>query len=84
MDPNQPSENPEPLIGRYANYFEIGFNAYEFVLDFGQLYEGSGVARHTRIVTCAAYAKALSRLLSETVERFEGTHGTVSSEPVAD
>ncbi len=29
------------LEGRYANYFEIGHNAFEFVLDLGQLYFGS-------------------------------------------
>jgi hypothetical protein len=30
----------EPPEGRYANYFQIGHNAFEFIIDFGQGYEG--------------------------------------------
>ena len=26
------------IEGRYANYFKVGYNAFEFVLDFGQYY----------------------------------------------
>ncbi len=26
------------LEGRYANYFKVGYNAFEFLLDFGQFY----------------------------------------------
>jgi hypothetical protein len=26
------------LEGKYANYFKVGHNAFEFILDFGQLY----------------------------------------------
>ena len=50
----------ERLTGRYSNYFKVGFNQYEFSLDFGQLYSGPGPARfHTRIVTIPVYAKSM-------------------------
>ena len=48
--------------GVYSNHFKIGYNAFEFVLDFGQSYEeDKPEARHTRIVTGPAYAKALAK-----------------------
>jgi len=33
-DPQETSK----IEGRYANYFKVGHNAFEFVLDFGQYY----------------------------------------------
>jgi hypothetical protein len=51
--------------GRYANYFQIGFNAYEFILDFGQQYPPDAERIHTRIVT----SPPLARSLLETLER---------------
>lgn len=66
------------LEGRYANYFKIGHNAFEFVLDFGQCYGGSGKAKlHTRIVTSPNYAKALLETLGESIERYEETFGVI-------
>ena len=50
----QDGKKPE---GRYANYFKIGHNAFEFVLDFGQLYPENGQEQiHTRIITSPIYA----------------------------
>jgi hypothetical protein len=55
-----------PLEGQYANYFKIGYNAYEFVIDFGQYYSESEDAHiQTRIVTSPAYAKALLNTLQD-------------------
>ena len=31
----------DKLEGRYANYFKVGHNEFEFVMEFGQFYEGS-------------------------------------------
>ena len=46
---------------RWANYFEVGYNAYEVVLHFGQFYAHNGdVQWHTRIVTHPAYAAHLA------------------------
>ena len=69
------------LEGRYANYFTVGHNAFEFVLDFGQFYpEGAEARLHTRIVTSPIYAKALFRVLLESIERYEKTFGGISKE----
>ncbi len=50
--------------GRYANYFEVGYNAFEFLLDFGQCFpESDNCGPHTRIITTPSYAKALLETL---------------------
>lgn len=70
------------LEGRYANHFEVGHNAFEFVIDFGQAYDHAGAARsHTRIVTSPFYAKALIEMLSESMRSYENRFGE-TVEPV--
>ncbi len=73
--------NHEPdLEGRYANYFKIGYNAFEFLLDFGQLYnEGEKAQFHTRIIISPVYAKTLLRLLQDSIEQHEQAFGTITS-----
>lgn len=62
--------------GCYANYVRVGHNAFEFVLEFGQVYEGLGPrVMHTRIVTTPAYAKAMVKTLRTAIEEFEATYG---------
>ena len=69
------------LEGRYANYFKIGYNAFEFVIDFGQYYsENDQTELCTRIVTSPVYAKALLKTLKYSIETFETTHGGISEE----
>jgi hypothetical protein len=66
------------LEGRYANYFEVGHNQAEFIIDFGQFYrQGNAPTFHTRIVTGPVYAKALTRLLSEAIARHEESFGLI-------
>ena len=73
----------EHLEGRYANYFEIGFTALEFLFDFGQFDEDSGAAiRHTRIITNPASAKTFLKMLKEVVTEYETSVGkTGEAEP---
>ncbi|UCE07445.1 MAG: DUF3467 domain-containing protein [bacterium] len=60
------------LEGRYANYFKVGHNAFEFVIDFGQYYpENEGAELYTRVITSPAYAKAFLGSLKESIERYE-------------
>jgi hypothetical protein len=60
------------LEGKYVNYFKVGHNAFEFVLDFGQSYlENEDPQIHTRIVTSPAYAKALLETLRESLAQYE-------------
>jgi hypothetical protein len=65
--------------GRYANYFEVGHNAFEFVLDFGQLYAGESKQGqfHTRIVTAPVYANTLLKTLQGSIDRYEETFGVI-------
>jgi hypothetical protein len=53
------------LEAKYANYFEIGFNQFELVIDFGQMYSPDSIpALHTRMITSPSYGRALLELLS--------------------
>lgn len=64
--------------GLYANYFEVGQTAFEFVIDFGHLYRGQAPsACHTRIVTSPTYARALLQTLSEALAQ----HGQRFGDP---
>lgn len=70
------------LEGRYANYFKIGHNAYEFVIDFGQSYEDNSDREtiHSRIVTSPVYAKHLLSILSHAVGQYEADHGAIDEQ----
>jgi hypothetical protein len=57
-----------PRESRYANYFEIGFNPHEVIIDCGQYYAGDAKPLiHTRLITSPAYAQSLLELLRETL-----------------
>ncbi len=69
------------LEGKYANYFQIGHNAFEFVVDFGQVYsDGQQEQIHTRIVTGPSYAKEFLELLEQSVEQYEEHFGPIMRE----
>lgn len=54
--------------GRYANYFKVGYNSLEVVLEFGESFSDGAQARvHTRIVTHPVYARAFLALLDDAV-----------------
>jgi hypothetical protein len=70
----------QELEGRYANYFKVGYNAFEFVLDFGQSYtEGEGAQLHTRIITSPNYAKALLECLCDCIDKYEQDFGLIAN-----
>lgn len=78
------NESPPPpethdLEGRYANCFKIGYNAFEFLLDFGQAYnENQRAPFHTRIITSPIYAKTLLKLLQDSIAQYERNFGVIS------
>jgi hypothetical protein len=81
---DKPLHPAEQLEGRYANYFQVGHNAFEILLDFGQFYPENVAARfHTRIITGPAYAKVLSKTLRGCIDQYEQTFGVIpeDSEP---
>ena len=65
---------------RYANYFEVGHNAFEFIFDFGQYYPDTECAQmHSRLVMGPVYAKLLADLLKGAIQRFEEANGAIHS-----
>jgi hypothetical protein len=72
------AQTSQPPEGRYANYFEVGHNAFEFVLDFGQQYPGNPDAQiHSRIITAPPYVKALLATLTASLSRYESHFGPI-------
>ena len=69
-----------PLEGRYANYFKIGYNAFELIIDFGQCYADNEEPQlHTRIITSPAYGKAVLKALRDSLDQFEKIYGPIGS-----
>ena len=62
---------------RYSNYVEIGHNAFEVVLDFGQLYNSAERTIHSRIVMGPAYAKELLSTLERCLAQYEQDFGPI-------
>jgi hypothetical protein len=61
----------------YANYFEVGHTAYEFVIEFGETYAATPCTCHTRIVTSPTYALELLDVLERAVRRYQSRFGPV-------
>ncbi len=77
-DAQQDQSGGEPEA-RYANYFHVGFNAFEVVLGFGQHYEGVNPPRmNSRIIAAPVYAKALLGLLSAAIADYEKAYGEIA------
>ena len=67
-------------LARYANQFEVGYNAFEFLFDFSQNYANGDLDKtaHARIVTVPAYAKVFLAVLSRTISEYEAQFGKIS------
>jgi hypothetical protein len=62
----------------YANCIRVGHNAFEFLLDFGQLSEAGEPATSTmKIVINPQFAKALRETLDEAIREYEQTFGVI-------
>lgn len=57
--------------GRYANFFQIGHNTFEFLIEFGQ----QDGPIHTRIYVNPQHARVLSDLLVKALYQHEKTSG---------
>lgn len=76
MPKDTAGDRPAPEA-RYANYCEVGHNAFEFVLDFGQAYDDERVSCHSRMVMSPAYAKSLSETLADAIDAYEREYGPI-------
>lgn len=63
---------------RYANTLEVGFNAFEFLLDLGHMFgpDPEGVM-HTRIVTTPFFARDFLSVLAHSVGEYETAFGAI-------
>jgi hypothetical protein len=59
----------------YSNFFKVGFNAAEFLVDFGRQFEGAEERFFVRIITSPIHAKALAQLLDVSVREYEERFG---------
>ncbi|MDZ3832299.1 MAG: hypothetical protein U0S50_10825 [Sphingopyxis sp.] len=71
-----------PAASLYVNYFELGHNPYEFLIELGQYRPsastgGGAIGIHTRLAIAPPYAKLLSQLLSNAVCEHESEHGKI-------
>jgi len=67
--------------GKYANFFKVGHNAVEFVIDFGQFYSENDQAElYSRIITHPIYAKELLVTLHEAIAQYEQTFGNIKDQ----
>lgn len=77
---NDLKDNP-PREGHYANYLQIGFNCYEFVLDFGQNFADNGAPfLHSRIITSPTYLKYLLETVNNSLNRYERDFGVIQTD----
>jgi hypothetical protein len=64
----------------YANNFEVGNNAFEFVIVFGEVYDGDGAkVWHGRVVSAPVPAKLLCDLLHRALEEYEREFGPIAA-----
>jgi hypothetical protein len=74
------TEDRSQLDAKYSNYFMVGHNAFEFLLDFGNSYPENEKAHfHTRVITSPYCAKALLALFREAIDQYERTFGSIRS-----
>lgn len=64
----------------YANYFRVGFNAAEVLIDFGRHFEDEEARFYQRIITNPSSAKTLLRLLRESIDGYEEKFDTIREE----
>ena len=69
--------------GRYANYFEVGHNAFEFVLDFGQAFENEPVRIYLRVIATPDSARRLWKVLQDALDKYHNTFGTLTKDDIA-
>ena len=66
------------LQGRYANCFRVGYNAFEFMIDFAQAASENRVVQlHTRIIINPAYSRTLLQLLGKSIGEYEQAYGRI-------
>jgi hypothetical protein len=68
----------ECVSARYTNYFRVGHNAVEFVLEFGVAYDEGSESLHTHLIISPAYATDLSEVLRKSLKEHEARYGHIT------
>lgn len=74
---SNPTDDDFGLEARYVNFFKVGQNATEFLLQFGQFHPGAELLWLTRIVMSPSFVKELLRLVTESVNLHEAQYGAI-------
>jgi len=75
------SSRKDKIEGKYANYINVGHNAYEFLFDFGQSFSENDEAElSVRVITSPFYAKAFLTTLKESIAAYERTYGIIEKD----
>jgi hypothetical protein len=75
--PSDDSAKAGPPARKYTNYFQAGFNEFEFVIDFGEFYSDQvDPVLHTGFITSPEYAQRLCDLLRDTLRDYHDQFGT--------
>lgn len=72
-----PLDRVDTLEARYANTFRTAYNRDEFIIDAGQSVDNEEHF-YLRIISSPCYALELSRLLTESLERYREAYGPVA------
>jgi hypothetical protein len=76
--PKSESRGRKAPLARYANFFEVSHNAFEFLIDFGQFQPDTrSVQWHSRMATGPTHAKLFLAVLHNALVRFEDEHGKI-------
>ncbi len=82
MDEDNPIwDGVDEAEARYANSFRVGYNAFEILLDFGQVSSQTGRPKlQSRIITNPALATALFNMLEESLKQYRIEFGPIPEE----
>ena len=74
------SDFRKSIEGKYANYFKVGYNAFEFVIDFGQNYSENDQAElNTRVILTPAFVRLLNEYLGDCIQKYEKKFGRIQN-----
>ena len=84
QSPSPPPCAPQMISALYVNYFEVGHNPFEFLIDLGQ-YRSDGddvgaVAIHTRIAMTAGGVRRLYQVLGQLFAKQEQAAAAAKTE----
>jgi hypothetical protein len=62
---------------KYANYLQVGYNPYEFLVAFGQSHDGEESVIHSVLVAHPVYAKEFLGVLANALAEYESAYGPI-------